>query len=153
MSKSGISNFVTKKSPFSWIIDASIGIFWLLSKTNYSSRALSTFSYWQPRNFLVLGALSSSAWKIFSLILVQVEKVFSGTPNLSVASLFVMLFSMCDRMSHFTFKVFLFSLYLTFLFWWHWKQKTDYSFSFTVETFALIQIRIYSGIRKWNSNI
>ena len=45
MSKSGIANFVTKESPFSWIIDASIGIFWLLCKTNYSNRALSTFSY------------------------------------------------------------------------------------------------------------
>ena len=81
--KSGISSFLAKKSPFSWIIDPSIGIFWLLCKTNHSNRALSTFLYSQPRDFLVLRALSSSAWKTFSLFLLQVEMVFLGTPNIS----------------------------------------------------------------------
>ena len=42
--------------------------------------------------------------------------VFLGTPNLSTASLFVMPFSMCDRMSHFSFKFFVFSLRLTEIF-------------------------------------
>ena len=160
--KSGISNFLAKKSPFSWIIDPYVSIFWLLCKTNHSNRALSTFSYWQPRNFLVLGALSSSPSKIFSLFfknfqtflcfLIYVEIMFLGTPNVLAASLFVMPFSMCDRMSHFSFKVFVFSLRLTFVFWRQWEQKPDF-FSFTVEIFVLIQIRIYSRIRKWNSNM
>ena len=110
-----------------------IGIFWLFCKTNNSNTALSTFSYGKPRNFLVLGARSSNAWKNFSLFLIQVEMVFLGTPNLSADSLFVMPFSMCDKMSHFPSK-FSYSAYVwqTFLFWRHdtdnWEQKTDLFF-------------------------
>ena len=99
--KLGISNFLAKESPFSWIIGPSIGIFWLLCKTNHSNRVLSTFSYWKPRNFLVLGALSASAWKSFSLFLIQVEMVFLGTANLLAAFLFVMLFSVWQNVTLF----------------------------------------------------
>ena len=42
--------------------------------------------------------------------------LFFGTPNLSAASLFFMPFSMCHRMSHFSFKIFVFSLRLTDIF-------------------------------------
>ena len=52
--------------------------------------------------------------KIF--FLTQVEMVFLGTPNLSAASLSIMPFSMCDRMSHFSFKVFVSSLRLEDIF-------------------------------------
>ena len=100
---------------------------WLLCKANHLNRDLSIFSYWQPRNFLVLGALSSSAWKNFSLFLIQVEMVFLGTQNLSAASLFVMSFSMCHKVSHFSSIVFVFSLRL---------NKKNRFFSFTVEIFV-----------------
>ena len=134
-----------------------IGIFWLFCKTNNSNRALSTFSYGKPRNFLVLGAQSSNAWKNFSSFLIQVEMVFLGTPYLSAASLFVMPFSMRDRMS-----LFLQSFRIQLTFDRHFcsddttpttENKKQICFSFTAEIFVLIQIRIYSGIRKWNSNM
>ena len=74
------------------------------------NRALLISSYWEPPNFLVLGALSSSSWKQSSLFLSQAEMELSAT------SLFVMSFSMCDRISHFSFKLFVFSLRLTEIF-------------------------------------
>ena len=124
--KSGISNFSAKKNPFSFFIYPSIGIFWLLCKTNHSNRAWSTFLYWQPRNFLVLGALSSSAWKFFSLFLIQVEMVFLGTPNLLTASLFLSHLSLCVTECHTFPSKFSYSAYFwqTFLFWRHWEQET-----------------------------
>ena len=124
--KLGISNFSAKKSPFSWIIDQFISVFWLLCKTNHSNRALSTFSYWQPCNFLVLGALSLSAWKIFSLFLIQAEMVFLGTPNLSCLSL-------CMTECHTFPSKFSYSSYVwqTFLFWQHWEQKTNFFFIYS----------------------
>ena len=76
--------------------------------------------------------------------------VFSGTPNLLVASLFVIPFSMCDKMSHFTFKSF--RIHLTFdknfCFDDTENKKTVFFFSFTAAIFVLIQIQIYSGIQK-----
>ena len=143
--KSGISNFSAKKSPFSWIIDSAIGIFLLLCKTNHSKRALLTFSYWQPCNFLVLGALSSSAWKNISLFLFQVEMVFLGTHNLSATSLFVMPFSMRARMSHFSFKVFLFSLCFVFF---HLRSKFLFWFKFEfILKFEYVDVQ--DRDRKW----
>ena len=143
--KSGISNFSAKKNPFSFIIYPSIGIFWLLCKTNHSNRAWPTFLYWQPRNFLVLGALSSSAF--FFVFNPSWNGVFRHTKFIDCLFIFVTPFSMCDRMSHFSLEVFVFSLLLTDIFVLTTLRTRNNFFSFTVETFVLIQIRIYSGTR------
>ena len=117
--KSGISNFWAKKIPFSWIIDPSIGVFWILCKTDHSNRVLPTFSHWQPRNFLVIGGLSSSGWVFFSLFLIQVKMVFLDTPN----------FLYVTECNTFPSK-FSYSAYFrqTLLFWRQWEQKTDLFF-------------------------
>ena len=125
---------------------------YILCKTNHSNRVLSTFSYWKPRNFLVLGALSASAWKSFSLFLIQVEMVFLGTANLLAAFLFVMLFSVWQNVT-----LFLQSFRIQLTFDRHFcfddtENKKQIFCHLWSKFFVFTQIRIYSGIRKWNFN-
>ena len=142
--------FSAKKSPSSLITDPSIGIFWLLCKANHSNRALSTFSYWKSCNFLVLGALSSSAWNLFFVFNPDWNGGFRHTRF--IACLFI-----CHTLS-LCLAPFLQSFRIQLTFDWHFRfddteNKKQILFSFTVEIFVLIQIQIYSAIRKSNSNM
>ena len=90
---------------------------------------------------------------MFSLFLPQVEMVFLGTSNLLAASLSVMPYSMYDRMSHFSFKVFVSSLRLKDIFVSTTLRTTSrLFFSFTVKFLVLIQIRFLKAVVKYLKN-